>query len=65
MKHLTTPATKNTAKGGDAVKFGSINRDSFINAEIKRRLEPVGMIDELGQQQVKKLKVTTLCTLTE
>tara|TARA_R100000773_G_scaffold44093_1_gene44034 strand:- start:128 stop:1624 length:1497 start_codon:yes stop_codon:yes gene_type:complete len=41
---------KTTAKGGDAVKFGSINRDSFINAEIKRRLEPVGMIDELGQQ---------------
>jgi hypothetical protein len=41
---------KTKAKGGDAVKFGSINRDSFINAEIKRRLEPVGMIDELGQQ---------------
>jgi len=29
--------------------FSKPNRDSLINAEIKRMLEPVGMVDELGQ----------------
>ena len=43
-------AAFNAQTGGPSSFFGKPNRDTLINSEIKRMLEPVGMIDELGQQ---------------
>ena len=43
-------AAFNAQTGGPSSFFGKPNRDALINAEIKRMLEPVGMINELGQQ---------------
>lgn len=55
FQELRDQAVKNAAAfnaqtGGSSSFFGKPNRDALINAEIKRMLEPVGMIDELGQQ---------------
>lgn len=43
-------AAFNQQTGGTASFFGKPNRDTIINSEIKRMLEPFGMVDELGQQ---------------
>ena len=43
-------AAFNQQTGGTASFFGKGSRDTLINSEIKRMLEPFGMVDELGQQ---------------
>jgi len=40
---------KTKEAGGTAASFSKINRSSFLNDEIRRNLEKLGMVDELGQ----------------